>query len=457
MHWPVRAGAAFLEFSRFPYPMTTPAPDTSTVLSRRTAIKHGLAGIVATGFAPLFLPSRLFGASAPSNRITVGIVGNGLIATSHVGALLERDDCQIVALCDVWRSKAEKMQQRIERGYAENAATSSFKGIDLYGTHEELVARPDIDVVFATTPDHWHAAVSIAAMQAGKDVYCEKPMTLTVREGRTMVDVARRTGRVLQTGTQQRSEPAFRRAATIIRNGWIGDIKLIKTRLGKFPAATDLPEEPIPADLNYDRWLGPTPWRPFNQQRVLGNYGGGWRVFLEYGSRKNGDWGAHHFDIIQWALGMDDSGPVEFIPAGFEGSPYQTHRYANGVTVQRVDGDQPAMIEFIGTKGTIGVGRDDYLVCNPIALATRPVRANEVHLHESNDHHADFFNCVRTRQRPIADVEIGHRSATVGHLCGIARQLRRPLRWDPVREDIVGDPLASRLLDRPRRAPYALL
>lgn len=438
--------------------MITPSPEPVALLTRRTAIKRGLAGILATSVAPLFLPSRLFGASAPSNRLTIGIVGNGLIATQHVGGLLGRSDCQIVALCDVWRSKAEKLRQRVEQGYADRAGTGAFKGVELYGTHEELVARPDLDVVFVTTPDHWHAAVSIAAMQAGKDVYCEKPMTLTVREGRVMVDVARRTGRVLQTGTQQRSEPAFRRAATIVRNGWIGDIKLIRTKLGKFPAAPEhLPEQPVPADLDYDRWLGPTPWRPFNSERVRGDYGGGWRVFLEYGSRKNGDWGAHHFDIIQWALGMDDSGPVEFIPAGFEGSPYQTHRYANGVTVQRVDGNQPAMIEFIGTQGTVGVGRDDYLVCDPPGLATRPLRAGEQHLYESNDHHDDFFHCVRTRQRPIADVEIGHRSATVGHLCGIARQLRRPLRWDPVKEDIVGDPVASRLLDRPRRAPYYLL
>jgi len=438
--------------------MPSPAPDSPSVLTRRTAIKQGLSGILAFGVAPLVLPSRLFGASAPGNRITVGIVGNGLIARSHVGALLGRDDCQIVALCDVWRSKAEDMQKRVQQGYAANAGTASFQGVDLYAKHEELVARPDIDVVFATTPDHWHAAVSIAAMQAGKDVYCEKPMTLTVREGRTMVEVARRTGRVLQTGTQQRSESAFRRAATIVRNGWLGEIKLIRTRLGRFPTAPEsLPEQPVPEGLDYDRWLGPTPWRPYNQLRVLGDYGGGWRIFLEYGSRKNGDWGAHHFDIIQWALGMDDSGPVDFIPAGFEGNPYQTHRYANGVTVQRVDGNQPAMIEFIGTKGTVGVGRDDYLVCDPVELATRPVRAGEQHLYESDDHHTDFFRCVRTRQRPIADVEVGHRSATVGHLCGIARQLRRPLKWDPVKEDIVGDPVASRLLDRPRRAPYALL
>lgn len=433
-------------------PPSSPAP-----LTRRTAIKRGLAGILATATAPLFLPSRLFGKSAPSNRITVGFVGSGLIATSHVERLLRRDDCQVIAVCDVWRRKAEKLRRRVEEGYAEANATGSHRGVAIYATHEELVAREDLDVVFTTTPDHWHAAVSIAAMLAGKDVYCEKPLTLTVREGRTLVEVARRTGRVLQTGTQQRSEAAFRRAATIVRNGWIGEIRLIRTRLGRFPPAPELAEEPVPEDLDYDRWLGPTPWRPFNHQRILGDYGGGWRVFLEYGARKNGDWGAHHFDIIQWALGRDHSGPVEFTPAGFEGSPYQEHRYANGVTVRRVDGSQPAMIDFFGSEGTVGVGRDGYLVCDPVALATRPLRADEEHLYESDNHHSDFFHCVRTRQRPIADVEIGHRSATVGHLCGIARQLRRPVRWDPEREEIKDDPIAAALLDRPRRAPYALM
>ncbi len=271
-----------------------------------------------------------------------------------------------------------------------------------------------------------------------------------------MVDVARRTGRVMQTGTQQRSEFSFRRAATIVRNGWLGELTSIRTRLGSFPPVPDLTEEPIPDDLNYDRWLGPTPWRPYNEQRIRGDYGGGWRVFLEYGARKNGDWGAHHFDIIQWALGMDDSGPVEFIPAGYVG-PYQMHRYANGVTVQRVDGDQPAMIDFFGTKGSVGVGRGGYLVCDPGELATRPLRADDVHVYESDNHHSNFFHCVRTRQRPIADVEIGHRSATVCHLSNLARQLRRPIRWDPAREEVIDDPVASRLLDRPRRAPYALL
>ncbi|ACB76784.1 Gfo/Idh/MocA family protein [Opitutus terrae] len=422
-------------------------------LSRRDFLK---TASLAT--AALSLP-RLVRAQTPppSEQLTIGLIGNGLICGHHFGVLTGRDDCRIVAVCDVNLPKARTMRDRAEKHYGANAKSGRARGIDVYQHHEDLLARDDIDVVFVTTPDHWHAAIAGAAMVAGKDVYCEKPLTLTVPEGRALVNIARRYGRVLQTGTQQRSNAAFRKAAEIVRNRLIGDIKLIRTRLGTFPPALPLPEQPVPAEFDYDRWLGPTPWRPFNEKRVLGDYGGGWRCFTEYGGRKNGDWGAHHFDIIQWALGMDASGPVEFIPRGFQGTPHQTHVYADGVRVERVDEGLKAMIEFQGTRGTVWVSRDDYLETDPPELATRALRAEDQHLYVSDNHHTDFFNCVRTRQRPIADVEIGHRSATVGHLNNIAQQLARPVRWDPAREEIIGDPVASALLDRSRRAPYGAL
>jgi predicted dehydrogenase len=409
--------------------------------------------------AALTLPRLLRGQSAPpaSEQLTVGLIGNGLICGSHFGALIGRDDCRIVAVCDVNLAKARKMRDRVEKHYGDTAASGRYKGVDVYQYHEQLIARPDIDVVFVTTPDHWHAAIANAAMVAGKDVYCEKPLTLTVREGRVLVNTARRYGRILQTGTQQRSNAAFRKAAEIVRNRLIGDIKYVRTKLGEFPPAVPLSAEPVPPEFDYDRWLGPTPWRPYNERRVLGDYGGGWRCFTEYGGRKNGDWGAHHFDIIQWALGMDHSGPVEFIPKGYQGTPYQTHVYADGVRVERVGDDLKSMIEFTGTKGTVWVSRDDYLETDPPELATKPLRASDVHLYASDNHHTDFFSCVRTRQHPIADVEIGHRSATVGHLNNIAETLGRPLRWDPAREEIIGDAEASSLLDRSRRAPYGAL
>ena len=317
---------------RFPHSDSTPR-----VLTRRAALKTGLAGIVATGLAPNFFSARLFGKNAPSNQLTVGLVGNGLICSSHVGTLTGREDCRVLATCDVNRGKAERMRDRLDRAYGKTKDSGASRGVDVHHLYEELIARDDLDVVFVCTPDHWHAAVANAAMLAGKDVYCEKPLTLTVREGRILTNTARRYGRVLQTGTQQRSNKSFRKAAEIVRNGWLGDLKVIRTRLGEFPPALPLSEEPVPAGFDYDRWLGPTPWRPYNEKRVRGDYGGGWRCYLEYGGRKNGDWGAHHFDIIQNALGMDDSGPVEFIPIGFEGCKYQTHIYANGVRVERYE------------------------------------------------------------------------------------------------------------------------
>ncbi len=431
----------------------------SAPLTRRTVLKRGLSGILAAAAAPNFFPSSLFGKTAPSNRLGIGLVGNGLICSSHIGTLIGRpDECRVVATCDVHRVKAERARDRIQTAYGKlKDSGTPARGLDIHATHEELIARPDVDIVFVCTPDHWHAAVSNAAMKAGKDVYCEKPLTLTVREGRVLVETARRHGRVLQTGTQQRSNKSFRKAAEIVRNGWIGDIKLIKARLGEFPPAAALSEEPVPEGFDYDRWLGPTPWRPYNAQRVKGDYGGGWRCYLEYGGRKNGDWGAHHFDIIQNALGLDHTGPVEFIPIGHEGCKYQTHLYANGVRVERNDDPgSKAMIEFVGTKGTVWVSRNDFLETDPADLAARPLRGEDTHLYVSDDHHSDFFQCVRTRQRPIADVEIGHRTATICHLNAIAAQVGRAVRWDPVKEAIVGDPVAARLLDRPRRAGYVL-
>ena len=431
----------------------------SNPLTRRALFRRGIPGIVAAGLAPRFISARLLGKSAPSNRLTIGLVGNGLICNAHAGTLLGlTDDCRVVATCDVVRSKAEKMRDRIETSYGKAKEAGGRSGdVRIFATHEELVARDDIDIVFVCTPDHWHAPVSAAAMRAGKDVYCEKPLTLTVREGRTLVDLARSHGRILQTGTQQRSNKSFRKAAEIVRNGWIGDIQVIRTRLGKFPEALPLPEEPVPAGFDYDRWLGPTPWRPYNERRVKGDYGGGWRCFFEYGGRKNGDWGAHHFDIIQNALGMDGSGPVEFIPKGYEGCAFQTHVYANGIRVERDDDLAKSMIEFRGTKGTVWVSRDDFLETDPPELAARPLRGEDLHLYASDHHHLDFFNCVRTRRHPIADVEVGHRTASICHLNVIAAKVGRPVRWDPAKEEVIGDPLASSLLDRPRRSGYALL
>ena len=423
--------------------------------NRREFLKR--AAVAGAGLTlPCIVPASVFGQNTPSNRITLGLIGMGLMMGSHHNIGLGREDTQVLAVCDVDRKKREQAKTKTEQHYGAKKASGAYKGCEAYNEYERIIERKDIDAVFVVTPDHWHAMISIAAMKSGKDVYVQKPMTLTVREGRLISDVARQYSAILQVGSQQRSERAFRKACEIVRNGWIGKVHTVFTHLGEFPAAQSLPEEPIPDGFDYDRWLGPTPWYPYNKKRVEGNYGGGWRCFWEYGSRKNGDWGAHHFDIIQNALGMDNSGPVEFIPLGFEGAKYQAHVYANGVRVERNEDGLKPMIEFQGTKGKVEVSRDDLFETDPADLVSRPLRGDEIHLYASDNHHSDFFNCVRTRQRPISDVEAGHRSATVCHLSGIAAQVGRAIRWDPKKEEIIGDAVASSLLDRPRRAGYAL-
>lgn len=426
-------------------------------IHRRDFLKRAaLAGAAVA--LPTIVPSSVFGQNAPSNRINIGLIGMGLMMDGHRQAMTGRPDTQVLAVCDVIRTKREKGKEQVEKAYAQKMAGGTYKGCDAYNEYERIIERKDIDAVIIVTPDHWHAAISVAAMRAGKDVYVQKPMTLTIKEGRIMSDVARQYGSILQVGSQQRSERAFRRACEMVRNGWIGKVHTIYASLGEFPPPVQLPAQPVPDGFDYDRWLGPTPWYPYNETRVKGDYGGGWRRFWDYGSRKNGDWGAHHFDIIQWALGMDDSGPVDFIPKGYDKNPYQTHIYADGTKVLR---DHPVrdghMIQFIGDKGEVLVSRGDRLDTTPVKLKDQPLGQKEVRLYESRNHEDNWIQCVKTRTQPICPAEIGHRTATICHLSGIAERLGLPIKWNPAKEEIIGNELASRWMDRPRRAPYAAI
>ena len=425
---------------------------TKHSLNRRNLLKAG----AAVAAAPMIVPSSVFGADAPSNRIGLGMIGMGKMMGGHLKGMLNRSDAQVLAVCDVDRNKCEAAQKRSNETYAQKTGGGSYNGCDAYNEYEEIIARDDIDAVFVVTPDHWHALCSLAAIKAGKDVYCQKPMTLTIREGRLMSDACKQYGTVFQVGSQQRSEWAFRQACEIVRNGWIGKVHTVYARLGTFPSPMTLPEQPIPETLDYDRWLGPSPWAPFHPERVKGQYGGGWRRFWEYGSRKNGDWGAHHFDIIQWALGMDDSGPVRFEPKGWDGGEYQTHIYADGTRVLRDHPTDGNMIQFIGDEGQVSVSRGGKIKTTPASLSTRPRLSGDIRLYESKHHESNWLECIRTRGKTICDAEVGHRTATVCHLSAIAERLRRPLNWDPATESIIGDPAAERWYDRPRRAPYIL-
>ncbi len=426
------------------------------LLNRRDFLK-GTAALGAAAAFPTLVPSTVFGAAAPSNRITMGMIGMGLQMGGHLRGMLGRGEVHVLAVCDVDQHKLQSAKNSVERAYANRTTSGTYRGCDAYREYEKICERPDIDAVFICTPDHWHAPISLAAIKAGKDVFCQKPMTLTIREGRMVSDACKQYGTIFQVGSQQRSNWAFRKACEIVRNGWIGKVHTIYTKLGQFAPPMTLPEQPIPEGFDYDRWLGPTPWYPYNSERVKSDNDGGWRRFWEYGSRKNGDWGAHHFDIIQWALGMDDSGPVKFVPKGWNGTKYQTHYYANGIEVLR---DHPTtgdhMIQFIGTEGEVMVSRDNLIDTKPMELAQAPLLPSEIHLYESRNHDSNWLDCIRTRKKTICEVEIGHRTATICHLNAIAERLGRPIEWDPVAEKILNDPAAERWYDRPRRAPYVL-
>lgn len=423
-------------------------------LGRREFLKAA-AGAVAV---PSVIPATSLGAQgvlSPSERINVALIGNGKIGGSHLGRLLgSAGEVQIRAVCDVKRWARKDFKKKIENRYADAAGMSNYKGCDDYNEFEKVLDRDDIDAVFICVPDHWHAIIASRAIEAGKDVYCEKPLTLTVGEAQHLRDTAARYGAIFQTGSQQRSSGNFRKAATIVRNGWIGQIKQVQVGFGHFPPDTTLPVQAIPDGLDYDRWLGPAPWKPYNEERVKGSYSGGWRRFRDYSGRKNTDWGAHHFDIVQWALGMDGHGPVRFIPPGHAGYEYQTHVYETGTEVQRRDPDQSS-IKFIGTEGTVWCGRGDLKV-DPPSLAKRAPKGDEARLYESGSHHGNFFHGIRTRQETICPAWVGASSAMVCHLCNIGRWIDRPFEWDPKQEQVVDDPHAARWLDRPDRAPWQL-
>jgi predicted dehydrogenase len=308
------------------------------------------------------------------------------------------------------------------------------------------------------TPDHWHAATALAAMKAGKDVYVEKPMTLTIEEGKALVAAEKKYGRIVQVGSQQRSEIYFRIAANLVRNGMIGDIKEIYCRLGEFPQP---PEKetivPVPEGFDYDRWLGPTPFFDYSENRAKGAYGGGWRCYWEYGSRKFGDWGAHHFDIAQWALEMDDSGPREVIPPANGAKTGLRFIYASGI--EMIHGG-PTDCTFQGPLGTIECSRGHVRAYRGVDRAApdapellAPPAAGERALPRYRSHIADFLDAIREGRQPIAPAEVGHRTATICQLCNIGYEVGEPLTWDPVAERFTGANAAAgnALLARPRR------
>jgi len=413
-----------------------------------------LKGAATTALSgPYVVASSALGAGgsvAPSNRIAIGCIGIGANGKGHLGRYLSSSETQVLAVCDVDGENRAAAQEKAEKRYGEKAKSGTHKGCAAYNDFREVVGRDDIDAVTISTPDHWHAIIAIAAAKAGKDVYCEKPLSLTIGEARAMVGAVRRYGRVLQTGSQQRSSRNFRFACEMIRSGRIGKLLTAHVTVGGPSRECYLPAEPTPPGLDWNMWLGPAPWRPFNS----GIHPAKWRGYRDYSGGGMTDWGAHHFDIVQWALDMDNSGPVEICPPDGGEHKRLTFKYANGAEAYHGGyTGQGSGILFTGTEGKIEVSRKE-LKTYPKEIGQEPLGPNEVRLYHSRSHSGNWLECIRTRRRPAADVEIGCRSATVCHLGNIAYWLKRPLKWDPAREQIVGDEEANRCLDRPKRGPW---
>lgn len=430
-------------------------------LNRRRFLQGSAAALGAV-VAPSIVPAAVLGrggAVAPSERITMGFLGVGGQGGGHllggswtyvVGGYTGRKDVRVLAVCDVWRDRRERACQRVNAHYAEEAGRGSTNVCTAYNDFREVLARPDIDAVLIATPAHWHATMAAMAAAAGKDIYCEKPTAVTVRESQAVLAAVRRYGRVFQAGTQQRSEYGgkFRTACEFVRSGRIGRLKEIYAcRDGggifwpkRFGAA-----KPVPAGFDWDLYLGPAPWFPHDG--VTGAHR------FDIGQL---NWGQHHYDIVQWAADADATGPVEIFLDGDRSA----YRYANGVTVygrpypgETVGGSGGAC--FVGTAGRIAVDRDR-LVSDPPDLVREPLRPAEVHLYRNRGHSDNFLECVRTRKKPICDIDSAHRAASALLLGGVAKQVQRALKWDPVAEEFPGDEEANRFLSIAKRPPWRI-
>lgn len=432
-------------------------------LSRRDFLKKAALATVAVAGAPMIIPSSALGrdgAIAPSERINVGVIGLGILGRkSHLEYILTVPEIQVLGLCDVDTVKLAASQKMADEAYANRADKAQWSGCKSYTDFRELLARPEIDAVFVVTPDHWHALITIAAAKAGKDIYCEKPLGGSIGEAKAMVEAVNRYGRILQTGSQQRSNNAFRLACELVRNGRIGKVHTVHVNVGDPPRDCELPPEPVPDYLDWDRWVGPAPWRPYSSvlsPPISDQNFPDWRSYRDFGGGGMCDFGAHHYDIAQWGLGMDNSGPVEVTPPNGKDITMLTYRYANGVIMTHGGAPAAAAVQFIGDKGMVEVNRGDYIKTSPDRLVYEPFGSGDVRLYKSDSHHMDWIQAIKTRKQPICSVETGCRTATVCHIGNICYRLNRPLKWDPETQFFVNDDEANRLITRPMRAPWSL-
>jgi len=429
--------------------------NSENALTRRKFIQK--ASVISTF---MIVPRFVLGGKgykAPSDLINLGFIGTGKQAGGLKGSFLDTNEIKIIGASDVYGIKLQQFTSQVNQYYAVKAGQSSYSGCASHPDFRDLLARQDIDAVVIAVPDHWHSVAAILAARAGKDIYCEKPLSLTISEGRAMVEETRKHKRVFQTGSMQRSWPEFRQAVELVRNGYIGDIKTVQVNVGPPPVPYNLAAEPMPESLNWDFWLGPNSpqvYHHFLAPGLTDDFWAKWRDYKEFGGGGMTDWGAHMFDIAQWGLDMDGSGPISITPPDKD-HQFLTYQYANGITMthEPVSGDNG--VTFVGTTGTIHVVRGK-LETTPAELRDKNIGLNEKHVYFSDDHYKDFLQAIRNRNKPVADVEIGHRTATVCNIGNIAYELKRPLQWNPHKEEFHDDNEANKLRGREMRKEWVV-
>lgn len=439
----------------------------SNQLSRRKFIKTAAVGAVGVTVFPQFLTSCKQNKAAGSDDeiIRLGFIGLGQQAMYLLNGFIGIPGVQVVAGSDVYGIKRERFLKRVNVHYADKQQEVA---VETYENYKDLIAREDIDAVVIATPDHWHAFMAIDACNAKKNIYLEKPLTFTIKEGQMLVKAVRDNGVILGVGSQQRSDANFQHAVKMVQEGKIGKIEKVNAYVGAPPKPYDLPEEPVPADLNWPLWLGPSEFVHYNSQlnppisldpEQNEQFWGAWRWYKELGGGFTTDWGAHMFDIVQWGLEMDNSGPVEIIPAGYEDTKFLTYKYANGVvmTEEPFDEQQTKGVKFWGDKGWIEVSRGHFVASDDSLLPPK-VEVAEGAYETKIPHLENFIESLKAKTDPVVPVETGHRSCTVCTLGNIAYDLGRPIKWDPATEKFVDDTEAeaNRLFNKTYSEGYVL-
>ncbi|MGB7395746.1 MAG: Gfo/Idh/MocA family oxidoreductase [Pricia sp.] len=451
-------------------------------MQRRKFMNRTALGTAAMVGFPSIVPASVLGKDAPSNKINIGQIGCGRIARGHdIDDTIAFDDARYVAVCDVDSKRMEDAKKWVDNFYKKKTGKDKYMDTKTYGDYKEMLLNKDIDAVVISTPDHWHAQPAMEAALAGKDIYLQKPTSLTVKEGQQLRKAVQDSGVILQVGTQQRAMPQFRVAAELVRNGRIGKVHTVKIGLPGDPAGSEAPEMPVPSNLDFDMWLGSTPEVPYTEIGVhpQDDYSRpGWLRIRNYGAGMITGWGQHHYDSAAWGMDTELTGPVsveslaEFPKSGLwnvHGDFFVKHEYENGMTVY-TSGGYPNGVKYIGEDGWIFVSRGDYqasasdpvdqeksakaLNASDPKILESKIGDNETHLYTIDDQHGNWLECIKTRKAPISPIEKGHKACVVCLISDIAMQLPRKLEWDPDKEIFLNDHEANSMLSREQRKPY---